>query len=167
MSWCRAVSCVVGKWCLLQPVHSLDTTLLAFALLHFAIQGQTCLLLQVYLDFVLLLSFPSNEKKIFFFFFFAVSSRRSCRSSQTVQLQLLQHSWGIDFGDCDAEWFALEMNRDHAVVLEAVPKYCISDSFVDYESYSLSSTGFLPTLVNIMVFWIKFVHSHPFQFTDS
>ena len=61
-------------------------------------------------------------------------------------------SRGIDLGDCDAEWFALEMNRDRAVVLEVVPKYCISDTSVDYESYSISSTGFLPILVNIMVF---------------
>ena len=32
--------------CLLWPVHSLGKTLLAFALLHFALQGQICLLLQ-------------------------------------------------------------------------------------------------------------------------
>ena len=37
-----------------------------------------------------------------------------------------------------------------------MPKYCISDSFVDYESYSISSMGFLPTGVDIMVIWIKF-----------
>ena len=34
MSMCRVFSCVVGKGCLLWPVHSLDKTLLAFALLH-------------------------------------------------------------------------------------------------------------------------------------
>ena len=30
-----------------------------------------------------------------------------------------------------------------------VPKYCISDSLVDYDGYSISSKGFLPTVVNI------------------
>ena len=30
-------------------------------------------------------------------------------------------------------------------------KYCISDSFVDYDGYSISSKGFLPTVVDIMV----------------
>ena len=35
--------------------------------------------------------------------------------------------------DCDAEWLALEMNRDHSVVFETAPKYCILDSFVDSE----------------------------------
>ena len=34
---------------------------------------------------------------------------------------------------CDIEWFALEMNRDHSVVFEIASKYCISDSFVDYD----------------------------------
>ena len=59
--------------------------------------------------------------------------------------------WGIDLDYCDAEWFALEMNQDHSVIFEIIPKYCISDSFVDYESYSISSKGFLPTVVDIMV----------------
>ena len=47
--------------------------------------------------------------------------------------------------------FALEMNKDHSVVFEIAPKYCISDSLVDYEGYSISSKGFLPTVVDIMV----------------
>ena len=53
--------------------------------------------------------------------------------------------------NCDIEQFALETNRDHSVIFEITPKYCISDSFVDYEGYSISSKGFLPTVVDIMV----------------
>ena len=34
---------------------------------------------------------------------------------------------------------------------EIAPKYCISESFVDYEDYPISSKGFLPTVVDIMV----------------
>ena len=30
-------------------------------------------------------------------------------------------------------------------------KYCILDSFVDYEGYSISSKGFLPTVLDIMI----------------
>ena len=52
---------------------------------------------------------------------------------------------------CDIEWFTLEMNRDHSVVFEIASKYCILDSFVDYDSYSISSKGFLPTIVDILV----------------
>ena len=45
--WCPyvVISCVVGRGCLLLPVCSLGKTLLAFALLHFVLQGHTCLLL--------------------------------------------------------------------------------------------------------------------------
>ena len=51
----------------------------------------------------------------------------------------------------DIEWFALETHRDHSVVFEIASKYCISDSFVDHDGYSISSKGFLPTVVDIMV----------------
>ena len=46
--------------------------------------------------------------------------------------------------------FALETNRDHPVIFEVAPKYCISDSFIEYESYSISSKGFLLTEVDMM-----------------
>ena len=49
MSKCRVYSCVAGKGCLLWPVRSLGKTLLAFALLRSVLQGQICLLLQVFL----------------------------------------------------------------------------------------------------------------------
>ena len=51
-----------------------------------------------------------------------------------------------------SKWFALETNRDHSVVFEIASKYCISDSFVDYNGYSISSKGFLPTVVDIISF---------------
>ena len=71
---------------------------------------------------------------------------------RTVQLQLLQCYWlGIGLDYCDIEWFALEMNRDHFVVFEIASRYCISDSFVDSHGYSISSKGFLPTVVDITV----------------
>ena len=59
--------------------------------------------------------------------------------------------WGIDLDYCDTEWFALETNRDHSVIFEIASKYCISDSFVDHDGNSISSEGFLPTVVDIMV----------------
>ena len=68
---------------------------------------------------------------------------------------------GIDLDYCDIEWFALETNRELSVVYEIVSKYCISDSFVDYDGYSISSKGFLPTVVDIMVIGVKFIHSSP------
>ena len=41
------------------------------------------------------------------------------------------------------------------------------DSFVDSEGYFISSVGFLPTVVDIMVILVKFTHSSPFYLTDS
>ena len=80
MSMCRFFSCVLGRGCLLWPVHSLGKTPLAFALFHFVIQGQTCPLLQVSLEFLLL----------HFFFLGMVLITASCTVSQTS----VHNSWG-------------------------------------------------------------------------
>ena len=71
---------------------------------------------------------------------------------RTIQLQLLQRYWlevGLNYRDI--EWFALEMNRNYSVIFEIAFKYCISDCFVGHNGYSISSKGFLPTVVDIMV----------------
>ena len=71
---------------------------------------------------------------------------------RTVQIQLLWHyGWSIDLDYFDVECFALEMNRDYSVIFEIALKYCISDSSFDCDGYSISSKGFLPTVVDIMV----------------
>ena len=69
---------------------------------------------------------------------------------RTIQLQLIQF-WGIGLDYHDIEWFALETNRDHSIIFEIASKYCILDSFVDHDGYSIPSKGFLPTVVDIMV----------------
>ena len=59
---------------------------------------------------------------------------------RTIQISFFSiTSQGIDLDYCDTEWFALEMNRDHSIIFEIASRYCISDSFVDYEGYSISS----------------------------
>ena len=71
---------------------------------------------------------------------------------KTIQRQLLQHYWlGHRLGLTDIEWFALERNRDHSVIFEIASKYCISDSFVEHDGYFISSKGFLPSIVDIMI----------------
>ena len=59
------------------------------------------------------------------------------------------------------------MNRDYTVVFEISSRYCITESFVDHDGYSIYSRGFLSTVVGIMVIWVKFTHSSPLYFTDS
>ena len=55
---------------------------------------------------------------------------------------------------------------DHSVIFEIASKYCISNSFVDYDGYSISSKGTLPTVVDIMVIWVKCTHSSPSWFLE-
>ena len=40
---------------------------------------------------------------------------------------------------------------NHSVVFEIAFKYCILDSFVDHDGYSISSKGFLHMVVDVMV----------------
>ena len=56
---------------------------------------------------------------------------------------------GIDLDYCDIEWFALETNRDNSVIFQIAHKYCILDSFIDSDGYSISSKGFLPAVVGV------------------
>ena len=155
---CRVFSCVleVGV-CYDQCI--LLAKLLVSALLHSLFQGQICLLLQVFLDFLLFHSqSPIMKRKSFG----GVNSKRSSSIEPFNFIFFSITCWGIGLDYCDIEWFALEMNRDHSVVFETASKYCISDSFADHDGYSISSKGFLPTVVDIMVIWVKFTHSSPF-----
>ena len=90
MSMCRVFSCVVRRGCLLWPVCSLGKTLLAFALLHFAHQGQIFLLLQVPLDFLLWHSSPLWWKG---HLFWVLVLEAVVGLHRTIHLQLLQHYW--------------------------------------------------------------------------
>ena len=51
------------------------------------------------------------------------------------------------------------MTCDYFTIFEVVPKYCISNSFVDCEGYSISTKGFLPIVIDVMVNLIKFANS--------
>ena len=52
--------------------------------------------------------------------------------------------------DSDIEWFALETNRDHSAVFETASKYRFW-TLVDCDGYSISSKGFLSTVIDMMV----------------
>ena len=50
-------------------------------------------------------------------------------------------------GISELKWTGMgEFNSDDHYI-----HYCISDSFVDHDGYSISSEGFLPAVVDIMV----------------
>ena len=54
---------------------------------------------------------------------------------------------------CIGTWNVRSMNEGKLEVVkqEIASKYCILDSFVDHDGYSISSEGFLPAVVYIMV----------------
>ena len=81
---------------------------------------------------------------------------------RTIQLQLLQRYWFGHRLGLLWYWMVCHGDRDHSVVFEIASKYCILDSFVNHDGYSISSKCFLPTVVDIMVIWVKFTHSSPF-----
>ena len=90
---------------------------------------------------------PHNEKDIFW----------GCQFQKVLQVFIETFNFtffsitvqGKDLDYCDIELFALEMNRDHSVVFEIASRYCISDSFVDCNDHSISSKGFLPTILDV------------------
>ena len=102
MSMCRVISCVVGRGRLLWPLYSLGKTLLDFARLHFVLKGQTYLLLQVSLDFLLLHSSLLWWK----WHILGVLVLESLGGhSRTIQFQLLWYlTIALDYSDI--EWFA-------------------------------------------------------------
>ena len=94
------------------------------------------------------------NKKIRLIIFFAAKDGEALYSQQKQDQELtVAHTMNSllpnsDLNYRDIEWFALETNRDHSVIFDIASKYCISDSFVDYDGYSISSNGFLPTVVD-------------------
>ena len=94
-------------------------------LLHSVLQGQICLLTQVFLDFLLLYSCLLYWKE---HPLVVLVLEGLVGLYPTIQLQFIQITgWGIDLDYCDIVWFALEMNRDHSVIFEISSKYCILD----------------------------------------
>ena len=124
MSTCRVFSCVVGRECLLWPVHPLGKTLLAFALLHFVLQGQICLLFQVSPDFLFFHSSLLWWKRHLFGVLVLDSLVDLHRTIH------LQHYWLGYRLVLLWYWMLCLRNREHSVVFEIAPMYCILDSFV-------------------------------------
>ena len=121
MAMWKGFSCAVGRGCLLWPVHSLGKIWLGFALLHSVLQGQICLLLQVFLDFLLLHFTPLYWKG---HFFWVLVLEGLLVPHRTVQLQLLQHYcsgrrlgllwyWMVCLGKEQRSFYLISNNTDY------------------------------------------------------
>jgi len=152
--------CDVGKGCLLWQACSLDKTLLSFALLHFVLQVQICLLFLVSLNFQLL---HSNPLWLKWHLFLVLVLEDVVGLYRTGQLQLLWHQWLRHRLGLLWYWMVCLGKKPRALCcFWGCPKYDILGFFVVYEDYSISSKGFLTVIVDVTVIWIKFAHSHPF-----
>ena len=154
---CRVFSFAVGRGCLLWPVCSLGKSLLAPASFHIPRPN-----LPVTPGVSWLPTFAFQAPIMKRTSFLHVCSKRSCRSSKnhstsaSSALLVRAQTWiTVILNGFPWKW------RDHSVVFETASKYCISDSLVDHDGYSISSKGFLPT-GDIMVIWVKFTYSSPF-----
>ena len=74
---------------------------------------------------------------------------------RTVQLQFLQHYRSGHRLGLLWLWIVCLGNRSFCHFLDA-STYCISDSFADYDGYSISSKGFLPTVEKQWKQWETF-----------
>ena len=141
--WCPCTEpSLFGRGCLVWPMCSLGK---AFGLLHSVLQGQIYLLLQVFLVFLLLHSNPLWWKG-YLFGVFVLDSLVEWFFIEPFNFSFFSITvWGTNLDYSGIEWFALGMNRVHSIVFEIVCKYCIMDSFIDYDGYFFSSKWFLPT----------------------
>ena len=146
MSMCRVISWVVGKGYLVWPACSLEKTVSHCP-------SSFCTPEPKFPVIPGISWLPTLHSK---------SLRWKGHLHRTGQLQLLQHQllghrlgllwWMVCLGNEPRSFF----------IFQVVPKYCILDSFVDYEGYSISSKGFFPRVVDSVVIWIKFAYSSPF-----
>ena len=152
MSTSRVFSCVVGRQHLLWPVHSLRKTLLALTCFVLYSQAKFACYSRYLLTSYFYIPVPYNEKGIFWGVLFLeglVSLHRT--------IQLLQYYWlGHKLNSLPWKW------TDIILSFLRLNTSIILGTLVDYDSYSISSKGFLPTVVDIIVIWVKFTHSSPF-----
>ena len=156
MPMCTVVSCVVGRGCLLWPVCSLGKTV-SLCPASFCTPWPNLPVtpgISWFPTFAFLSPLMKRTS------LFGVGSRRSCRSSQnhstlTSSALVVGHRLGLLW-----YWMVCLGNEQRSSCHSwDCTQYCISDSFVDYDGYSISSKGFLPTVVEIMFIWIKFTRS--------
>ena len=71
--------------------------------------------------------------------------------------------WGIDLDYCDPEWFALETNRSFCHFWDCIQVLHFR-FFCWLWGLSISSMGFLPTAVDIIIIFVKL--THPVHFSS-
>ena len=151
MSMCRVVSSVFGRRCLLWPVRSFVRTLLGICPTSFCTPRSN---LPITAGISWLPTFASQSPILKSISFLMIVLEGLVCLHRAIQLQLLWHSWlGHKLGLLNSlfwKWTEISLS-----FLRLHPSNSYQ-TLVGYEGYSISSKGFLPTIVYIMVIWIKF-----------
>ena len=106
---CVALSLVLLEKGVCYDQHFLLVKLLAFALLHFVLQGQTCLLLQLSFDCLILHSNPLAWKE---HLLLVLDLEGLWVLIELVSFSFFSiNDWDIDLDYSNVDWFALETNR--------------------------------------------------------
>ena len=95
--------------------------------------------------------------------FLGVSLEHFVDLHRAIQLQFLQHYWSGHRLGLPWYWMVClgSEQRSFCRCWDCI-QYSILDFSIDYDGYSISSKGFLPTVVDIMVIWVKSTHPSPF-----
>ena len=159
MSMCRVISCVVGKGYLLWPVCSLGKTI-SLCSASFC-TSRPNLPVTRSTSWLSTFAFQSPMMKRTSFLVLVLEGLVGLH--KTVQLCSLQHLWLEHRLGLPWYWMVClgDEQRSFRGFWDCI-QYCISDSFVDHDGYSISSNWFLLTVGDTMVIWITFFHSHPF-----
>ena len=112
-----------------------------------------------FLTFYFFISVPYSEKDIFL----------GCQFQKVLQVFIEPFTfsffsiigWDVDLDYCDIEWFALIiiiifflqwiLPWKQTEIILSLHSSCTFLTLVDYDGYFISSKGFLPTVVDIMV----------------
>ena len=90
MSMCRVFSCVVGRWCLLWPVHSLGKTLFDLPCFILYSKAKFACYSRYFWTFYFCIPVPYTEKDIFFG---VLVLKGLVGLHSTIQLQFPKHYW--------------------------------------------------------------------------
>ena len=156
MSMCRTVSCVVGRRCLLWSVRFLGKTV-GLCPASFCTWRQN---LPITPGISWLPTFESQSSMMKRTFFFFGVLKGLVGLHRTFNFSFFGISgWDTDLDYCDIEWLGNEQ-RSFCHFWDS--NQVLHFELLCYEGCSVSTKGFLPRVVDIMVIWIKFTHSSPF-----
>ena len=148
MSMCRVLCC----WKMVFAMTSAFSWQNSY---YSVFQGQICLLLQVFLHFLLLHSSPLWWKG---HLLGVLVLKGLVGLHGTIQLQLLQRYWLEHKLGLLYYWMVCLENKQ---VILSFLRLHPNTAFRTLMATAFFSKGFLPTVADTMVIWVKFTHSSP------